>query len=177
MSERIVYAGYGAMREVELMEALTGETDLYSHLGRLQGVELCIQGLDQIPDVAPKEVPPELAPRRLLEATWGGDFKAYGVRPKVGEVVVANLFRLTPLQIALVEEWEMVSLGLHKPLELEVVLVNKAITWAPTAITYGLAEDAPVERVVDGRNYRSFLNDEDRMIELAAQTRRDYLAR
>lgn len=175
--DNIRYGAYGANRNEDLMNALTGSMNLSWYGARFIGYELCLQALGDISDEPVPGLPEELTPRKIIERTWGPGFRAYGMRRAAGKVVVGAVYYLTPLERDVVKEWEMQELGWHVEEPVEATPTSSKAPVFTQLVSDLLPADQPIQRVVNGRNYPDFLNDEDETLERAAQTRLDFLAR
>jgi hypothetical protein len=177
--ESVLYAGYGANRDPAMIEAIIGEAPNLLTNSRLilQNVELCVQRVDQTPDVVVPGAPAPLSIREILEdpGNWGPNsgFETYTIRRKQGGLVLASLFKLTQEQRALVAEWEMIPYGWYEEMS---VIGN---VWGVTlgADTEGLRQGQEIDRVVDGINYETYLIDPAKMHEVAVKTRKEYYER
>lgn len=172
--ETILYAGYGANRDLEMMQAIIGDTPKVLGTVAIKGVELCVQTQAQITDEVLTTAPAPLSPRQIIDGAWGMEsgFETYAIRPKEGSEVSATLFELTPLQRALVAEWEMIEFGWY---DRQTVSVEHEDGTHLQAQTEGFFSNQEIDRVVDGQNYESFLADPAEMFRVAEKTRIDYL--
>ena len=71
MEKKILYFGYGANSQREMMEAITGNRNLKGQPGILRGYTLCVQKLSQVPESV----------RKILEKSWGDNFETYIIKP------------------------------------------------------------------------------------------------
>lgn len=112
MSERIIqYFAYGSNKDVRMMKAITGAHELIGRPGILKDYTLCVQKLNQIPDIVFETAPAPISPRALLKESWPDTFESYIIKPDPNSEVVGTIWELTPLQRELVREWEMVDFG------------------------------------------------------------------
>lgn len=169
--ESIGYAGYGPNSDPDLIEAITGEIPTpIGHVAILQNVELCVQGLEDVPDVPIADNAPSV--RDILGYNYGPDFEAYTLRPRQGGIVRGRLVTLSPIGFAQMMEWDMVNEGWFKPFEVQAGILPHMDH--VRVHTTGLREDQSIKRVVDDPwGYQDFLVDKDRMIEVATQVRLD----
>lgn len=146
MEEKVLYFGYGANREPAMMEAITGNANLVGKPAVLRGYELCVQRLDQVPDI----------PRRILDASWSPKFTSYTIRTGApDDEVYGTLWELTPLERELVRNWELIDLGWYRDMQVKITTEDGQEIEARTE---GLREGLEIDREVDGREYKSFLN-------------------
>lgn len=175
-TETILYGAYGANRDPEMLKAITGNASLVGRLATFKDVELCVQRFDQIPDVVAPTAPVPLSPKAIMVDAWGeeADFETYVIRPVKGGQVAGRVYELTEQERALIAEWEMIEFGWYKELDMTAVLEDGTEI---TVNTEGLSDDASVDRVVDGMDYPTYLNDPTDMFKVAEQAREDFLAR
>ena len=112
--EAIQYFAYGANRDLQMMKAITGAQELFGRPGILKGYTLCVQKLNQVPDVASETSPVPISPRELLKQSWPYTFESYIIKPDPNGEVAGTIWELTPLQRELVRDWELVDFGWYK---------------------------------------------------------------
>lgn len=173
-SETLLYAGYGANRDLEMMKAIVGDTPTVVGGVAIQDVELCVQRQDQITNEVSDTAPATLSPKMVIDGAWGkkSGFETYAIRPHEGSSVSATLFELTHPQRDLVAEWELVEFGWYNQMPVMVVLEDGSQV---QAITEGFVQGQDIDRVVDGQIYETFLADQNAMYEAAEKARVDYL--
>jgi hypothetical protein len=173
-----LYAGYGANRDPQMIEAIVGQPAERIAEVALMDVELCIQRIDQTPNRPAAGSPVQLSIREILESddSWGkdSDFKTYTIRRKQGGVVLGSLFSLTEQQRKLIAEWEMIEYGWFEAMKVRVELPDAS---RAVAETEGLRHGQAIDRVIKGLHYPRYINDKDKMLAMAAKIRRDYLDR
>jgi hypothetical protein len=176
--ETLLYAGYGANSDPFMIEAIIGQAPVFLGSVAIKDVELCVQRMEQTPSVIAEGSPVPLSVRDILEddGNWGKDsgFETYAIRRKQGSVVIGSLFELTPVQRALIAEWEMIEFGWYAPME---VVVRREDVSEVTAQTEGLGDGQEIDRVVDGQNYPTYLNNPEKMHTIAEKTRQEYYER
>jgi hypothetical protein len=175
-TETILYGAYGANRDPEMLKAITGNASLVGKLAIFKDVELCVQRFDQIPDVVAPTAPVPLSPKAIMVDSWGesNNFETYVIRSAIGSVVIGRVYELTAQERALIAEWEMIEFGWYKKMDITAVLEDGTEI---SVNTEGLSDGASVDRVVDGTDYPTYLNDPTNMFKVAKQAREDYLAR
>jgi len=165
MEKKILYFGYGANSQREMMEAITGNKNLAGQQGILRGFKLCVQRMDQVPDL----------PKRILKDSWGDDFETYIIKPgEETDEVMGTVWELIPLERELVRDWELVDFGWYNDIE------GKAVTKDGQEVeiqTEGFREGQEVDREVDGKNYKPFLNRLEDFQRVAEKARKEYLER
>jgi hypothetical protein len=154
--KKVLYFGYGANRAPEMMSWITGRGDFEGKPAILEGWNLCIQRLDQIPKVA---VPTSTGPRPLqehLREKWGNDFETYVIRPGRGKVT-GTLWTIELKDRELIRNWERVGFW-YKEIKVKVKTENGEDI---EVITECLGDNQSVDREVDGSNYDPFLLSRD----------------
>ena len=156
MDNKILYFGYGANSQREMMEAITGNKKLVGQPGVLKGYKLCVQKMNQVPDSVFPNSPVPVSPKQILKESWGDDFETYIIKPgRETDEVSGMIWTLTPLERELVRDWELVDFGWYKDIK------GKAVTKDGQEVdiqTEGFREGQEVDREVYGTNYPSFLN-------------------
>lgn len=164
MDQKILYFGYGANSQREMMEAITGNRNLKGQPAVLKGYALCVQKLSQVPDLVKKN----------LQESWGDSFETYIIKPDPNGEVAGTIWELSPDERELVRDWELIDLGWYKD------MVGKAVIEDGTEIdvqTEGLREGQRIDREVRGKYYPPFLNNLKDFKRIAEQSRREYFAR
>jgi len=148
---KILFFGYGANRDKKRIEdilkasALIGD-DLKVDGGfgaRVDGMLLAIQNLQQVPEEAKKP---------LMEV-WGSNFRAYTLKPGVGQVS-GVLWGLNEQQFEALKTWEHDGVW-RKFIEIEIITTDQHRL---KAFTDKALDDTNVMQFVDGLNYESNLN-------------------
>jgi hypothetical protein len=171
----ILYAGYGANRDLAMLSAITGNDNLKGQPAVLQDLELCVQNADQVPDIILADAPAPVSPFTTIAATWHGtEFETYTIRRKKNSQVKGQVFELTEQERALIAEWEMIEFGWYKRMQVSAILENGEII---TAETEGLGDDQEIDRSVGGLDYPTYLNKKEDMLRNAKEVRKKYLAR
>jgi hypothetical protein len=175
MEKKVLYFGYGANSQREMMEAITGNKNLAGQPGVLKGFKLCIQKIDQVPDSVFPGSPAPVSPKKILKDSWGEDFETYIIKPgEETDEVTGTIWELTPLERELVRDWELVDFGWYKDMK------GKAVTLDGEDIvvqTEGLREGQEIDREVNDKNYKPFLNRLEDFQRVAEKSRREYLER
>lgn len=175
MEKKILYFGYGANSQREMMEAITGNKNLVGQPGILEGFKLCVQKINQVPDSVFPNSPAAVSPKQILKESWGDDFETYIIKPgKETDEVKGTVWELTPLERELVRDWELVDFGWYKDLKGEAVTADGKIVDVQTE---GLREGQEIDREIDGKNYPPFLNRLEDFQRVAEKSRKEYLER
>lgn len=172
----ILYGGYGANRDLSMLQAITGNDRLKPIPAVFHDVELGVQRFDQVSDKLSATAPLPFTPKELIINSWGREstFETYVIRRKKGSRVNGCVFELTPLERALIAEWEMIEFGWYKRMHLKATLETgeeKEIE------TEGFDGSEEIDRVVDGLNYPTYLNEKEDMLKAAENVRKEYLKR
>ena len=121
--------------------------------------------MDQVPDL----------PKKILKDSWGDDFETYIIKPgEETDEVMGTVWELIPLERELVRDWELVDFGWYNDIE------GKAVTKDGQEVeiqTEGFREGQEVDREVDGKNYKPFLNRLEDFQRVAEKARKEYLER
>ena len=174
MENKILYFSYGANSRKEMMEAITGNKNLVGKLAILKGFALCVQRLDQVPDAVLSSSPVSLSPKKILEESWSDKFRTYMIKPKENSEVEGMVWELTPQERELVRDWELIDLGWYKDMRVKIITEEgKEIE----VETEGFREGQEVDREVNGRNYKPFLNRLEDFQRVARKSREEYFAR
>ena len=165
MENKILYFGYGANSQKEMMEAITGNRNLVGQPGILKGFKLCIQGMVHVPDSA----------KKILKENWPDSFETYIIKPgEEADEIIGTVWELNPLERELVRDWELIDFGWYKDKK------AKAVTADGQEIdieTESLRDGQGVDREVDGKNYKPFLNPLEDFQRVAEKARREDLER
>lgn len=175
MMNKILYFGYGANSQREMMEAITGNKNLVGQPGILKGFKLCVQRMNQVPDSVFPSSPAPVSPRQIIRDNWLDSFETYVIKPGEDvDEVVGTIWELTSLERELVRDWELVDFGWYKDAR------GIAVTQNGEEIniqTEGFREGQEIDREVDGKNYEPFLNKVEDFQRVAEKSRREYFDR
>lgn len=161
--KKIIYFGYGANRSLEMMQAITGNTDLVGYPAVLKGFKLCIQRLDQTP----------IKVQKILRQSWLDNFESYIIAPgEEKDEVLGTIWELTSLERELVRNWELIDMGWYKDMVIKVTTQDGRKIDAQTE---GLRDGQVVDRKVSGKKYKTFLNPVRDFEKSAKQSREEYL--
>jgi hypothetical protein len=169
--ELIPYFGYGANRDTQMMEEITGAQGLVGSPATLKGWGLCVQRIDQVPNVVLASAPAPVSVRTLLDNACPPDFVSYTIRPDPDNEVTGMIFMLNPLQRELVRNWELIDFGWYRDIKVSVVTPEGE---SIPVQTEALGEGQEVDREVNGHDYPTFLNDREFMRTNAESARSEY---
>lgn len=164
MEKKILYFGYGANSQREMMEAITGNRNLKGQPGILRGYTLCVQKLSQVPDSV----------KKILLESWGDNFETYIIKPDKNGEVAGTIWELSPQDRELVRDWELIDFGWYKDMEGKAVIRDGKEVDVQTE---GLREGHIVDREVRGKYYPPFLNKLEDFQRVAEQSRKEYVTR
>lgn len=173
MTELVTYFGYGANRDPRMIAAILGkqENELVGREGVLVGYELAVQTLAEIPGEVSSGAPKQTSPRDILRDAWGEDFQSYVVRPNPEGRVAGVAWQLTPDEVERMKDWELLDFGWH---EMHNTYARTDECESMAVITEAVSTAEPVDRLVDGIDYPSFLDDVGKFQEIADRVRREY---
>ena len=171
----VKYFGYGSNADKDMMVHMVGREDLKGEPGKLIGYQLCIQSLDQIRDVVPPTSTIKESPQQIIRGTFGDKFDLYIAVAKPDAVAHGTIWDLTPEEIDLVKEWEMVDYGMQEEVQAmamdssgELIQVETQAVVDPPAAYYAIIED---------NDYPRFIADREKMLKTADENRQNYLKR
>lgn len=142
------YFGYGANRSAEMMEAIIGRRPK-GFPAKLSGFQLCIQTFGDLPS----SVQFQLSPK------WGEGFKSYVARPSGDNLstILGIIWTITPEERKRIDKWELAG-PWYKIICLTVGSVQTEIQ---------VVEGLPIAKVANGLRYKTFLNEKEKMFEVA----------
>lgn len=173
MAEKILYFGYGVTRAPQMIAALLGksETELVGIPATLEGYNLVIQRLDQVPDTINPNAPIAISPRTILKSNWGNDYVSYEMRQDPEGNVSGMVWELTPDERERIKDWELNEFGWHEECEGRAF---DAEGNAITVIAERIRSDQAYDHEVDGINYETWLDAPEKFIVVAKKARREY---
>lgn len=170
MAETVFYFGYGANRDAKMIAAIVGtpESELVGRPGLLEGYELGVQSLAQIPDGIISSAPSPISPRQLLQTTWGEGFTSYVVRQDPHTKVSGTIWELSQDERNKIRDWELIDFGWYEDCN------GRATTQDGQSIdvvTERISAEQAVDHLVDGMAYPTWLNEPHKFIEVAEHAR------
>lgn len=88
----INYFGYGSNRDLAMLAAIIGRDEIEGIKGKMLGHELCVQKLNNIPDLVLPTAPVPQSPRFILQREFGDNFELYVTRPKLDGVTYGTIW-------------------------------------------------------------------------------------
>lgn len=149
------------LSDSDLIQTLTGESYRDAEPSILDGYDLVIQKIDQIPET----------PQRIIRGTWGEDFESYNLTPGLGSIKGIKC-RITEDQWARLDDWEFGEFGWFVPKEVEVR--NPCTGKLERVMTIVMGEGQSFERKVDGFNFSPYLMPREKTLEVAEKARQIY---
>jgi hypothetical protein len=171
----VKYFGYGSNSDKNMMAHMVGRKNLKGEPGKLIGYQLCIQSLDQIRDIIPPNSPLKVSPQQIVRQGFGGAFELFIAVPKPNAFIYGTIWDLTPQEINLVKEWEMVDYGMQEEVQaMAMTSDDQLIQVEAQAVT-----DPPAKfhTTIEGNDYPRYIADRKKMLEVADQCRIDYQKR
>lgn len=169
----IKYFGFGTNKDFDMMVHMVGKNDLAGEPGQLLGFELCIQKASQMRDEVPKNSPAPISPRKIIEESWGPDFEMFVARPNPDGIIYGTIWDLTPEDMELVKEWELVEYGMQEEVMAIAIDAKGNIIQVETqALMKG---EVVVDRVITGADYDPHIASKDKMLKIADESRLNYL--
>lgn len=127
-----------------------------------------------MPDSVSSASPVPVAPQRILRDSWRDDFESYNIKPDANSEVAGTIWELSLQDRELVREWELIDFDWYKDRK------GKAVTQDGRMVdveTEGLREGQGVDREVNGKEYKPFLNDLKDFQRIAEKARNEYFER
>lgn len=176
MTDKIVnYFGYGTNRDLEMMQVMIGRDKIEGTPGKLIGYELCIQKLEDIPGEVLENAPDKLSPHKIIRGAFGDSFELYITRPNADAVVHGMIWKITGAEYEMVREWELLDFGMQEDMKATAMNVDGEII---NVVTHGsLSKDVAINRCVEGDDYDDYIAPKDKMLEVSARVRKDYMKR
>jgi hypothetical protein len=160
---KVYFFGYGATREPEMIQAITGQRPMVIGPAVLDDYELRVQSVKEIPKARAHL-------RQLLRHAWGDSFKSYVIVPRPGSKVAGTLFKLSLHDRHLIDGWELVPLEWSQKVFVQVRLGDTGKTYRVETQQLGSGQHAAVR--VRGVRYRSWLWPKRLLIRTATENRK-----
>ena len=170
----IKYFGFGTNKDRDMMEHMVGRKGLLGEPAKLPGYQVC-------PSLAKdfrKEIPPDSpSPYRsaydILANGWGPDFEMYCSVPDKDAVAYGTLWYLTPLELALCREWELVDYGCQE--DAYGVAITESGDKIPVITQSFMRPPFKIHKKVDGSDYPAYVADKAAMLKTADESRESYI--
>lgn len=145
----------------ELIQTLTGEPVRDKELAVLEGYDLVVQRLDQIPEI----------PQRIIRGSWGDGFESYNLTPGSGHIRGIKC-KVSQNQWNRLNDWEFGEFGWFVSKEVEIK--NLATGQREKVMTMVMGEGQSFDRKVDGDNFPPYLMPREKTLEVAVKARQLY---
>lgn len=170
----IHFFGFGTNRDHAMMAHMVGRQDISGKPGRITGYELGIILAKNFRTEVPKTSPITLSPRDLIVNSFGPDFEMYVSRPHPDGVIYGTIWDITPDEMKLVEEWEMVEYGAQENVTTTATTEGGEIVEVITQ-SFMRPPVPKFERVVTGSDYEPYIAPKAAMLKRADEVRLQYL--
>jgi hypothetical protein len=167
----VKYFGYGSNADKDMMAHMVGREDLKGEPGRLVGYQLCVQSLDQIRDIVPPSSPIKESPQQLVRRSFGEKFDLFITVAKPDAVAYGTIWDLTPEEIDLVKEWELVDYGMQEEIQAMAMNSNGELIQVETQAVVDPPADYYV--VIEGNDYPRYIADKEKMLKAADKVRQE----
>lgn len=174
-SEMIQYFGYGTNRNYDMMVHMVGRESIEGIPAKMPGYELCIQKLNDISNEVMKDAPAPQSPREIVRGAFNEDFELYIIRPNADTETYGTIWYLTPNELKLVHEWELLEFGMQEVIKGMAIGENGQMFSVDTHGT--LNPNAPIDRVIEGKDYDDYIISKDEILKVADRVRKEYLER
>lgn len=144
--DTVLFFGYGTYRDREKIKRIIGKDPGEGEDAVLEGYDLLIQTLDQIPQTA----------RKILEKAWGEKFRAYTIREGKG-IVIGKIWKLDTTDIEKIKDWEFMN-GSEQWRELIAVTVKSKNGETFSVVTEKALDSQYTKETVNGLEYVDNLN-------------------
>lgn len=172
-SKTIKYFGYGSNADKDMMVHMVGREDLRGEPGKLIGYQLCIQSLDQIRDIILPTSPLKESPRQIVRGGFGDKFDLFIAVPKPDAITYGTIWDLTPDEIDLVKNWELVDFGMQE--EVQAMAMNSKGELIQVETQAVIDPPAEYYTIIEDNDYPRYIVDREKMLKRADETREDYL--
>ncbi len=166
------YFGYGSNRDLAMLAAIIGRDEIEGIKGKMLGHELCIQKLNNIPDLVLPTAPVPQSPRFILQREFGDNFELYVTRPKTDGVTYGMIWQITPAEYKLMLDWEMVEFGLQD--DISAVAIDERGQLINVITPGSLNPNLPVDVVITDEKYDDYIVDKQHILDVANRSREEY---
>ncbi len=168
----VKYFGYGSNSDKDMMVHMVGRKDLKGEPGKLIGYQLCVQSWDQIRNIVPSYSPIKISPQQIIRQHFGDIFDLYIAVAKPDAVVYGTIWDLTPEEIDLVKEWELVDYGMQEEIQAMAMTSDGQLIQVETQAMVNPPAEFYV--VIGGNDYPRYIADREKMLRAADETRLSY---
>jgi hypothetical protein len=172
-NKTIFYFGFGSNKDLAMMQHMIGKKKIKGIRGVLIGYEICIQRADQFRTDIPPTTPHAASPKDLILDTWGPKFEMYVSRPNPTGLAYGMIWELTPEDLELVREWELVDYGGQED-AWGIALDSKGKMYEVITQSF-MKPPIDIDRVVKGKKYPAYIASKKAMLRRADELRELYL--
>lgn len=165
------YFGPVTNGDPEMMYHMVGR-HLHGEPGTLKGYDLCIQKIHQIRNIIPKTSPLTRSPQEIIRAQFGDSFELYVLRPNPKGEVPGTIWDVTPQEMELIREWEMVDYGMQE--QIKVTALDSQGNPVEVEIQVLLDEPHEIDRVVNAEIADLYIAPKEKMWAVADWCREEY---
>lgn len=173
MPKEVLYFGYGANRDAEMISAILGKPkeELVGRVATLLGYKLAVQRLDQVPDATKEDAPENISPRQILKNNWDESFTSYVIQPDPSGKVSGTIWEITPEEYERIRDWELLDFGWYEDCVGEAIDVDGVTI---PIVTEMIGPNQDFDHEVDGMNYETWLKPADEFMAIATKARLEY---
>ena len=169
----INYFGFGTNQDLEMMEHMIGRKNIKGDHGKLIGYEITIQKASQFRTEIPPTSPLQgMSAKDLMVKSWGDDFEMFTSRPNPEAVAYGTIWYITPEELELVREWELVDYGCQEDAYGTAITDDGRLI---EVITQSFLKPADIDRVITGDDYEPYIWNKEAMLKKADEVRIAYL--
>lgn len=160
---------------IDMLAAIFGRRNLLHEKATLQGYELCIQTINEIRDVVPKNSPLKISPREIIKRGFGPSFNLYVLRANPESNLRGTIWYVSPQEYEFLRDWELIDMGMQDDIIDAIAITDKGESIYVR--THGLVKNPKkVAKVVD-INYGTFIAPKKSMLKNARRARREFIER
>ncbi len=172
-NQTLLYFGFGTNKDLAMMEHMVGRKKIEGTPGVLIGYDVCIQRTDQFRTEIPPTTPFQASPRDLIMRSWGPDFEMYVSKPNPNGRAYGTIWRITPEELELVREWELVDYGAQE--DAWGIAIDETKVEYKVITQSFMRPPIDIDRVVEGKDYPAYIWPKDLMLKRADELREQYL--
>jgi hypothetical protein len=172
-NQTVLYFGFGTNKDLAMMEHMIGRNKIEGTSGVLIGYEVCIQRTDQFRTEIPPTTPYPVSPRDLILKSWGPKFEMYVSRPNPIGLAYGTIWTITPEELELVREWELVDYGAQE--DAWGIAIDEDENKHEVVTQSFMRPPIDIDRVVEGKNYPAYIWPKEVMLKRADELREQYL--
>lgn len=169
----IKYFGFGTNKDRDMMEHMIGRKDILGETAKLPGYEVCTQLAKHFNTEIPQDSPIDRSAYHILVGSWGEEFEMYASIPKEDAIAYGTIWYITPLELELVREWEMVDYGAQE--DAYGIAITKSGDKIPVITQSFIKQSYTIHKTIEGPDYAAYVHDRAAMLKTADEVRLDYL--